>query len=255
MPDIAITYDLILLLFVVGVLAGGIDAVAGGGGLVMLPALLSIGLSPVQALATNKLQGSFGTFSATLHFVRCGLIDLKSMRWQIFLTFLGALLGTAMVQYMGSELLGQLVPFLLILIALYLLFTPNMQEQCGPTRITEGMFGLTIGFSVGFYDGFFGPGTGTFFAMAFVGLLGCGLTMATARTKALNFSSNMASLILFALNGDVIWTLGIIAGIGQLLGARLGAHFVVSGGAKFIKPVVITISILISLKLLFQQYF
>ncbi len=255
MPDVTITYDLILLLFVVGILAGGIDAVAGGGGLVALPVLLSIGLSPVQALATNKMQGSFGTFAATVHFIRCGLVDLRGMRWQIICTFVGAMLGTVMVKYIGSEILSQVVPFLLILIALHFLFSTSIQEQSNPARISENLFGLTVGFSLGFYDGFFGPGTGTFFAMGFVSLLGCGLTAATARTKVLNFTSNIASLTLFALSGDVIWSLGIIAGIGQLFGARLGAHFVVKGGAKFIKPIIVTISILISLKLLFQEYF
>lgn len=255
MPEINLTYELLFILFSVGLLAGAIDAIAGGGGLIALPVLLSVGLSPVQALATNKLQGSFGTFSATLHFARLGLINLKQMKGQIICTFVGAVSGTIMVQYLGSDLLTRLVPILLILIALYFLFSPNMQEESRAAKISELSFGLTVGFALGFYDGFFGPGTGSFFTMAFVSLLGCGLITATAKTKVLNFTSNIASLLLFALHGDVLWTLGILMGCGQLIGARLGAHFVVKQGAKFIKPIIVTVTILISLKLLSQAYF
>jgi len=148
MPELSLTVELFLLLFAVGVVAGAIDAIAGGGGLIALPVLLSIGLTPVQALATNKLQGSFGTLSATVHFSRLGLIDLKSMRGQIICTFLGAMLGTDMVQYLGGDLLRQLVPLLLIFIAVYFLFSPNMQEQSRPARVSEAIFGLTAGFSL-----------------------------------------------------------------------------------------------------------
>ncbi|MEH6473446.1 MAG: TSUP family transporter [Halopseudomonas sp.] len=248
--ELSIGYELMALLFAAGMLAGFVDAIAGGGGLIALPMLLFAGLSPAQALATNKLQGTFGTFSASLYFIRKGLVDLRSIGTMVVCTFVGSALGTLLVQQIDPSFLTAVIPLLLILIALYFWFSPQVGEEDVKQRIGPLSFALSIGFGVGFYDGFFGPGTGSFFAIAFVSLMGFGLTKATAHTKVLNLTSNVASLLFFILGGQVVWTLGLLMAAGQLIGGRLGASLVVLKGSKLIRPLVVCICILMSVKLL-----
>ncbi|MEH6626996.1 MAG: TSUP family transporter [Motiliproteus sp.] len=248
--EIEISIGLMLLLFGGGALAGFIDAIAGGGGLVALPLLLFTGLSPAQALATNKLQGCFGTFSASYYFIRRGLVQPRDILTMVACTFVGAAAGTLLVQRLDPSFLTLAIPVLLIATAGYFWFSPQMGEEDAQQRIGVLAFSLSIGFGVGFYDGFFGPGTGSFFAIAFVSLLGFGLTKATAHTKVLNFTSNIASLLFFIAGGQVMWTLGLTMAAGQLLGGRLGARLVVRKGSKLIRPLVVTMCIVMSLKLL-----
>lgn len=248
--EFSISLELMALLFATGMLAGFVDAIAGGGGLIALPVLLFVGLSPAQALATNKLQSSFGSFSASLYFVRRGLVDLRSIRMMVFCTFVGAASGALLVQQIDPSFLTAVIPILLILIAVYFCFSPQVGEEDVQRRIAPQSFALTVGLGIGFYDGFFGPGTGSFFAIAFVSLLGYGLTKATAHTKVLNFTSNIASLLFFILGGQVVWVLGLLMAAGQLVGARLGAALVVLKGSKLIRPLVVILCILMSLKLL-----
>lgn len=248
--DLSLSYELIGLLFVAGILAGFVDAIAGGGGLIALPVLLFAGLSPAQALATNKLQGSFGTLSSSLYFVRRGLVDLRAVTNMIVCTFVGAALGTILVQQIDPGFLTAVIPVLLILIAIYFLLSPQIGEEDAHQRMGSLAFALTIGFGVGFYDGFFGPGTGSFFAIAFVSLMGFGLTKATAHTKVLNLTSNIASLLFFIAGGQVVWTLGLVMALGQLIGGRLGATLVMLKGSKLVRPLVVCVCILMSIKLL-----
>ena len=218
-----------------------------------LPALLWAGLPPVQALATNKLQGSFGTLTASYNFVRRGEIDVRRLRVPILLTFAGSAAGTLAVQRLGSDRLEQVVPSLLIAFALYFLFSPRIGDQDAHHRIGHGLFGLLFGFGIGFYDGFFGPGTGSFFAAAFVLLLGYNLRRATAGTKILNFTSNIASLLFFALAGEVVWQVGLPMGLAQMAGAWVGSHLVIRHGTRLIRPLLVIVSLAISLKLLLSD--
>lgn len=249
----ALPIDTLLVLVAIAGVAGLIDAIAGGGGLLALPALLWAGLPPVQALATNKLQGSFGTLTASFNFVRRGEIQVGRLRIPILMTFIGSAAGTLAVQELGSDLLRDVVPTLLIAFALYFLFSPRIGDQDANHRISHGLFGLLIGFGVGFYDGFFGPGTGSFFAAAFVLLLGYNLRRATAATKILNFTSNIASLLFFALAGQVIWQIGLPMGLAQMAGAWVGSHLVIRHGTRLIRPLLVAVSLAISLKLLLSD--
>jgi uncharacterized membrane protein YfcA len=242
--------ELAPLLFALALLAGLIDAIAGGGGLITVPALLWAGLPPVAALATNKAQAVWGSLAATLHFVREGAIDLRRAGFLVLCTFVGSALGALLVQHLGSELLARLVPLLLIGFALYFLFSPRISDLDSTQRISLPTFALTIGVGVGFYDGFFGPGTGTFFAMGFVALLGFGMRRATAHAKLLNLTSNLAALLFFLLGGHVVWSLALIMAGGQLAGGWLGAHLVIKHGARLVRPLLVVASLVISLKLL-----
>ena len=249
MSDLSPGIDL-LLLFATGLVAGMVDAVAGGGGLLTLPVLIFTGLGPVEALATNKLQGSFGTLSSSLYFIRRGMVKLDEVRFPVLCTFAGSAAGTLLVQHIDPGFLTRIIPFLLILTALYFWFGPRLREETRKRRLGITAFALSAAFSVGLYDGFFGPGAGSFFAIGFVALLGYDLLRATAHTKILNFTSNIASLLIFAVGGHVVWSLGLTMAAGQLLGARIGAQLAHRHGSRLIRPLIVCVSILISFKLL-----
>ena len=201
--------DIIALLFIAAIAAGFVDAIAGGGGLITVPALLATGMSPVAAIATNKVQSSFGTASATWSFWRAGRIDFRLLRWAIAATALGATLGAVTVTFVDTRWLMILLPVLLSAIAIYFLVGPKASDEDVHARLTPLGFGAVAG-GIGFYDGFFGPGTGSFFALSLVALLGMGLTRATAHTKALNLVSNLVSVVVFAFGGHVLWAIGLM---------------------------------------------
>lgn len=247
-------FDLLVILFAVATLAGFVDAIAGGGGLITIPALLWAGVTPAQALATNKLQGSFGSFSASLNFIRKGHVDPRHMVLAIVLTFAGSALGTVLVQMLDPGILMTILPGLLILIALYFLFSPRVGDIDAHQMIGKATFAFTAGFGIGFYDGFFGPGTGSFFSIAFVALLGFNMTKATAHTKVLNFTSNFASLVMFIAGGEVVWIVGGVMAVGALIGAQIGSHMVMKVGARLVRPLLVVTSIAISIKLIIDQY-
>jgi uncharacterized membrane protein YfcA len=249
LPDL-LSPDMLALLLAVAALAGLVDAIAGGGGLLTLPALLWAGLPPLQALATNKLQGSFGTATASAHFLRQGEIHLGPLWPAVLLTFIGAAAGTLTVGHLDPGLLENLVPLLLMGFAIYFLVSPRIGDADRHQRLGRWPFALSIGFGIGFYDGFFGPGTGSFFAAACVLLLGHNLKRATAATKLLNFTSNITALLFFALGGHVVWSLGLAMGAAQMAGAWLGSHLVLRHGTRVVRPLLVTVSLAISLKLL-----
>lgn len=241
------------LLFTLALIAGVVDAIAGGGGLITVPALLWAGLAPVEALATNKAQGVFGTLASTTHFIRQGTINLRSAALAVACTFVGAAAGASAVQFLAADLLSRLVPLLLIGFALYFLFSPRVADIDSRQRISNGAFALLLGCGIGFYDGFFGPGTGTFFAMGYLALLGYNLRRATAHAKLLNFTSNLAAFLFFIAGGQILWGIALTMAAGQFAGGWLGAHLVIRHGTRLIRPVLVVASLAVSLKLLFEQ--
>ncbi|MGR6981834.1 TSUP family transporter [Testudinibacter sp. P27/CKL/0425] len=247
-----LTLDMYALLFAVALLAGFIDAIAGGGGLITIPALLATGMPPALALGTNKLQACGGSFSASWYFIRRKAVNLKEIIWLIAATFLGAVLGTILVQQMDVRFLKKILPFLIFAIGIYFLLTPKLGESDKQKRISYLGFALTAGLGIGFYDGFFGPGTGSFLGLAFVMLLGFNLAKATAHAKVLNFTSNFASLLFFVIGGHVLWTIGFVMLVGQFLGARMGAKMVLTKGQKLIRPMVVIVAFIMATKLAFD---
>ncbi len=235
----------------VGLVAGFVDAIAGGGGLITVPALLSVGLPPVAALATNKMQSVVGTTMAAMTFWRKGFVSIRQMLVPMAATFAGSFLGAFSVKQLDTSLLASIVPGALVLIALYFLFAPKLTDADRAARLSFSAFVPVLGFVIGFYDGLFGPGTGSFFTIAFVTLFGLGLTRAAGHTKLLNMTSNYAALALFIPSGDVVWPVALSMAAGQLAGGYLGARTGIRFGARVIRPLVIIVSMALALKLLF----
>jgi uncharacterized membrane protein YfcA len=242
-------------LFVTAAAAGWIDSIAGGGGLVTIPVLLGVGLPPQLALGTNKFQASFGSFTAALYHVRKQTVVLKDARPGIMITLLGSAVGTWAVQQIQPGVLNIIIPFLLLSIALYMLIGPIPSDADRTARIPRILFYCLTGLLFGFYDGFFGPGVGSFWAIAFVFGLGFHLTKATAYTKVMNFTSNAVSFLLFLIGGHVLFTAGLVMAVGQILGARLGSGLVLKRGARFIRPILVTVVIATTLKLMYDRLF
>lgn len=249
------SYELLALLFFIAMLAGFIDSIAGGGGLLTVPALLAVGLPPASALATNKLQSTGGSFSASLYFIRERMVDLKQQKFAITCAFIGSALGTLSVMHIQADFLKLLLPILTISVGLYFLLSPTIGENDRKSRLTIIQFSLLPALAIGFYDGFFGPGAGSFYALAYITLAGFNLTKATAHTKVLNFTSNLAGLIFFIVGGEVVWSIGLVMLVGQFIGARLGAKMVIAKGRKLIRPMLITVSTIMSIKLIYENFF
>jgi uncharacterized protein len=245
----------LIVLFLTGLIAGFVDSIAGGGGLITVPVLLNLGMGPQDALGTNKLQASFGSGSASWHYARGGTVPLKDCIPGFLLSFAGAALGSIAVQQFDPGFLRRAIPVLLIAVAVYMLVKPSLGAADLHPRMHRRSFYLVFGLLIGFYDGFFGPGTGTFWAMAFVLCLGFNLTRATGYTKVMNFASNLGALLLFLAAGRVHFTAGLVMGAGQLLGARIGSRMVIARGTRFIRPIFISVVLGLTLKLLYDAYF
>jgi uncharacterized membrane protein YfcA len=264
------------VLFLTGLTAGWVDAIAGGGGLLTVPMLLATGMDPQDALGTNKFQSSMGTTMATVQYARHGLLRWRDVAPGVVATGLGALLGAACVTRINPQVLRPVIPVLLMGIAVYLAVKPDVGREARPSwialalrrwrasgrgggwiskdaqRESRMLFAFGCGSILGFYDGFFGPGTGTFWTMAGLVLMGWNLLAATAHTKAMNLASNLASLALFLVTGHVRFGVGGVMALGQMIGGRLGAGVAVRGGARFIRPIFLTMVVLLSAKLLWD---
>ena len=245
-----VEFELVAALFAVAVVAGCFDAIAGGGGLLTVPALLIAGLDPAAAIATNKLQGAAGTVSATVTFARRGLIAWRSALPFAAVAALASVGGALSVRLLPGRVLDGLVPLLVIGVALYFATARRMGEQDAQARLPAAAFGLAVVPAVGFYDGIFGPGAGSFYMVGFVTLLGHGVIKATAHTKLANAASNLGSLGLFAATGLIVWPLGLAMALGAVLGAQVGSRLAIRLGARLIRPLLVAISCMMALRLL-----
>ena len=234
-----------------GLLAGFVDAIAGGGGLIALPALLAAGVPPVAALGTNKVQSVIGTGMAALTYWRKGFVSMPALAVAIACTAAAAFLGAFVVKQIDTSLLQVAVPVALVAIALYFLFAPRLTDEDKHARLRFAVFVPVMGAAIGFYDGIFGPGTGSFLTMGFVALFGLGITRAAGNTKILNLASNLGALALFIPSGDVVWVAAGAMAVGQLIGGYLGALTGIRFGARLIRPLVVVISLILAIKLLF----
>jgi hypothetical protein len=242
------------VLFFTAFLAGLVDSIAGGGGIITLPVMLSLGFPPHIALGTNKFQASFGSFIASYYYIKKDVVILKACIAGIIFTLIGSAIGTWTVTQVSSDVLKYIIPFLLVGIIIYSFIKTNLGENDRQARIKEMVFYLIAGLILGFYDGFFGPGVGSFWAITFVAGLGYNLKKATGYTKVMNFTSNVVSLFIFVLGGYVIFTAGIVMAVGQIAGSKIGAELVIRKGSKFIRPIFITIVIITTVKIIIDRF-
>ncbi len=241
--------EAIAVLIGVAFVAGVIDAIAGGGGLLTIPALMAVGVPPLQALATNKLQSSFGTASAVLAFARKGRIDFRRFARPAVAAFVGSALGAWTLQRVDPAFLAGLVPVLLVLMVIYFTVAPKASEEDRHSRLGAGaLVGIVI--ATGFYDGFFGPGVGSFLTTILVALFGMGLVSATAHTKFLNLASNIAALITLMIGGHVLWAIGLLMAVSSVVGGQVGAHLALRVGGKVIRPLLVVMALALTIKLL-----
>ena len=237
------------VLTAVAVLSGFVDAIAGGGGLIMMPTLFWAGLPPHMALGTNKVQSLAGTSTAFRNYLRGGHVDWRGNLPVVAVVFVGSVAGAIVVQLIKPESLQLVVPLLLLAAAAYVIFSPRMTDEDAHQRLGRGGY-APVGGGIGFYDGFFGPGTGSFFVTSLVALRGLGLTRATGTTKLLNATSNLGSLIVFIIGGKVIWLLALCLAAGAMAGNWLGSHFAMKHGARVIRPLLIVTSLALTGRLI-----
>ncbi|MFL5350764.1 MAG: TSUP family transporter [Hyalangium sp.] len=239
------------LLCLAALCAGCVDAIAGGGGLITVPVLLATGLPPHFVLGTNKGQSVFGSGAAMVRFSRARLVSGK-LAWVSFpLGLLGAFAGARLVLWVKPEVLKPLVLVLLVAVAAFLAFRkgPPPGDRPEPPLEKLRLMGGVVALTLGAYDGFFGPGTGTFLIVAFSTLLGHGLMRASADAKVVNFASNVASVVIFSWKGVVLWHLALPMAMAQFTGAWIGAHLTVRGGDKLVRKVVLVVVTALVLKL------
>lgn len=236
-------------------MAGFVDSIAGGGGIISVPILLAVGLPPHLALGTNKLQSSFGSLTSSINYYRGGLVKLKDLGWGILFTAIGAAIGTFSIQQLSQSILQYLIPVLLLVVFLIVLVSKNLGIKDQQEKIRPKLFYLFFGLLIGFYDGFFGPGTGNFWMLAFVFFLGYNMRKATAYTKWMNFTSNIVALTFFAIGGKVLLIPGLIMAGGQLNGAFLGSRLVLRSGAKFIRAIFLLVTAATILRLIYTSFF
>ena len=238
-----------------GLLAGYIDAIVGGGGLLTIPALLHCGLSPHTTLGTNKLAASFGVMSSTLVYLKKNIYNLKLWFFIVIASLIGAIFGTVAIHFIAANWLEKIIPFLLIIIVVYMTIPKNLRQKgraynYRPQKLKGGI----IGFTLGFYDGFFGPGTGSFWTSALLYFFKLDLLQATAIAKLMNFSSNIVAAIIFACYGSINYPLAIALLLGYVAGSYLGAHAAIKHGRKLIKPLFLIVVTVIAVKLLIQAW-
>ena len=224
MEILNISIELLTVLFAIAILAGLLDTLAGGGGLIVLPALILSGVPPLAALGTNKLQGCMGTATATIMVLKKRRVCWCKVKHLMLFAFIGSAIGSIAVQFINQQTLSYVIPVVISCIGIYFLLSPNKSEQQLTDKISQQNYKNYIIPTIGFYDGFLGPGTGSFFSLSGVSLRGHEIIEATAIAKTLNFATNFASLIIFLVAGEVIWLIGIIMMAGQAIGAWLGAH-------------------------------
>lgn len=246
-----ITYQTFLIVCPFLFLAGLIDAIGGGGGLISLPAYLIAGLPPHAAVATNKLSSTCGTTLATLRFIKNGLVNLKLAIPSVIAAIIGSSIGANLSLLIKEEIMLYIMIAILPICA-FLVLNKKLFHDGGENEITldrRTYITATIAaLIIGMYDGFYGPGAGTFLIIAFTVFAKISMKTANAQAKVINLTSNITSLIIFLINGEVLFSVGIVAAACNMLGGYIGAGLVMKNGAKIVKPSIIFVLILLALK-------
>lgn len=237
--------------------ASFIDAIAGGGGLITVPAYLASGLPPHMALGTNKVSSSIGTIASSLKFATSGKINKEMLKKLIPFSFVGAIIGVKTVVLIDSKYLYPIAIILLLIVLIYTLLNKKIGEENNFVGLTDNNIrnGRIMAFTIGFYDGFFGPGTGSFIIFALIKIFKLDFTNASGNAKFLNLTSNLASVALFVYLGKVNFFYSIPIGIIMIFGAILGAKMAVTKGTSFIKPMFLIVTTIVLIKMILESIF
>ena len=241
------SYEILTFLFIIGMVAGFIDTLVGGGGLLAVPALLLSGIPPIYVLGTNKFQGSMGTGIATFLLFRKKKLNWEAIKYLMLLSFIGSVVGGVIVQFIDTEFLSLAIPIVLVVIAVYFIISPKPDERVKNSKPNK-IFEKYVVPSVGFYDGMFGPGAGSFFVMTGVMFKKLEIIQATILAKPLNFASNIAGLIVFYSFGHIAFMIGLIMMLGQLIGSFVGTHYLLKANPKVIRLLIVVMSLLMLAK-------
>ena len=241
-----------ILLALVGLSAGFIDAIVGGGGMLTVPALLSLGLPPHLALGTNKLAGTFASGTATYIYFKKRLFDPSFWRRSFYSTVIGAVSGTVIINFINTQWLDKLLPIIIFIVAIYTLFNKMNDSKDNSLPTDSGSFRskqIIQGWLLGFYDGAFGPGTGAFWVISNLRLYKVNILIASGLAKSMNFTSNLTALLTFIYFDQVNWQIGLVMGVCMMIGATVGARSAIKFGAGFIRPIFIIVVLILSVKL------
>lgn len=247
---------MIFIICLAGFFAALVDSMVGGGGLISLPALIATGMPTHLALGTNKLASTTGASSSTYHYFKSGNLNKKILFALVPLSFIGSAIGVNAVLSINPDFLKVLIIFLVAIIGIYTLVNKNLGMEdryvdASPKQLWKGrgMAGI-----IGFYDGFFGPGTGSFLIFTLIHIFGLDFKKAAANGKVLNLTSNLAAIILFLANGQVAFEYGIPMAISMIFGARVGTHLAVTKGSTFIKPIFVIVSFTLIAKMGYEMW-
>ena len=248
-----ITYQTFLIVCPFLFLAGLIDAIGGGGGLISLPAYLIAGLPPHAAVATNKMSSTCGTALATFRFIKNKLVNFKLAIPSVIAAIIGSSIG-ANLSLLVSDKIMLYIMIAVLPICAFLVLNKKLFNDNGEDTVTLNqktyLTATIAALLIGLYDGFYGPGTGTFLIIAFTIFAKLSIKKANAQAKVINLTSNITSLVVFILNGEVLFPLGLAAAVCNMLGGYIGAGLVMKNGAKIVKPSIIIVLILLALKIL-----
>jgi len=246
----------IILVCVAGFLGAMVDAIVGGGGLITIPALMATGMPTHFALGTNKFASSMGTISSAYHYYKSGEVNLKLLKYLLPLSLIGSAIGVYSVLLIDPEFLKSLIVVMVLIIGTYTLVKKDLGLINNFTGLTKKkiILCMVLALGLGFYDGFFGPGTGSFIIFGLIHIVGYDFKKASANSKFMNFTSNFTALILFLVNGRILFAYGVPMAISMVIGAKVGAALAVKNGAKFIKPVFILVSFALVLKMVLEMF-
>lgn len=245
-----------IFLCAAGFLAAFVDSIAGGGGLISIPSFLAAGVSPHLALGTNKFCSSCASLTSSLKFIKSKKVDLDFLKYLLPFTLLGAVMGVNTVLKIDEKILQTLVLILVLFVGVYSVFSKSIgvENKFKGTTKSNIILGIILAFSLGFYDGFFGPGTGSFLIFGLIKIFGFDFVQAAGNGKLLNFTSNITSLILFAIHGEIYYAIGIPMALFMILGAKFGTSLAINKGSKLIKPIFITMSLAVAGKIIIQNF-
>ncbi|WP_293728603.1 TSUP family transporter [uncultured Phascolarctobacterium sp.] len=241
----ALDLGTVLFLIVAGFISAFIDSTVGGGGLISTPALLSLGLPVPYALGTNKVAASVGSLTSVISFWRAGKIKKAALALTP-LSFIGSALGAYVVYLLPEKLMKNIIVVLLVLVAVY----TYRRKDWGDTGTVQQLGAqalagaFVMAFAIGFYDGFFGPGTGSFLIFGFL-YLGYDFVTAAGNAKALNFASGVGALVSFAVSGTIIWSYGVIMALAMMIGAVFGSRMAIKKGASYVRPLYLLVTTLL----------